>query len=166
MDLLKHMTNYYLHPRELGSILLVCVTPRVIVELTKASDSSYKECCYCSRRVGPQNFTGQEYINCCQRCFDIQKRMFEYFRNRHPLLKNLSKLDYVDDKTRAEGFARECSALRGRLLYYIAELNRSLPLGKTPQMLIIVFCTKMIYRDNRITVDELIVGGEDVTIVW
>lgn len=162
------MTNYHLLPREPSSILLVCVTPRVILELTKASNpsESYEECCYCSRRVGPRYFNGRKYINCCQRCFDIQKRMFEYFQNHHPLLKNLSKLDYVDDRIRAEGFARECSVLRGRLLYYIAELNRSLPLGKTPQMLIIVFCTEMICRDNRITVDELIIGGEDVNIVW
>lgn len=174
MSLFAKMTDYTYFNAWVPYILVV--GKRIRLPLNRISEKGrignrfsvvrVRKCGYCLQRNGYEYIYDEEkVVSCCAECFTTQKRMFEFFQNKRPLLKNLSNLDYLNETIRAEEFARECSILRKNLQYYICVLTHLLPLITKARMLILEFCTRKVCRENRITIDELIIGGEGVNVV-
>lgn len=175
VDHFSEMTDYKLSPwssiRDCIVITLNSGAIRKILELTEDKLKPEPQviinggrCHYCSKLQGPQYDLVINPINCCPPCFTIQKRMFEYFKSRHALLKNMNRLDYVDDTKRKKGFAGECLSIRKKLQYCIGLLRSKFEILKDLRMIIIAICTEKICEESQITTYELIAGEENVDV--
>lgn len=146
VDIFGEMTNYNMPP---PAFICYHKPPDFDVIVLKARDKLYYiselfheqivydaytrpfavgKCGYCSQRVG-YKFNSKSYakcVYCCSQCFTMQKRMFEFFRSKHPLLTNLSKIDYLSDDKRFDEFVLQCN-------YHKTQIIRtSLPVGILP----------------------------------
>lgn len=86
---------------------------KVPITPTNPTGFVFDICNYCDRWDG-YKYAESVFVDifCCIICFEKQKFMFEYFRDKHPLLGNLSKLDYLDPKKRREEIAAQILIIR------------------------------------------------------
>lgn len=91
----------------------------------------------------------------CNACQTIIDRMFEYWENRHPLLKDLSPNDYLKTDCREPLITAKCNELRNQLCTEIFALRNFLHKDLCSEIINIQL--EIIYKEFRITADELIV---------
>lgn len=53
---------------------------------------------------------------CCAACHQVIKWMFEYFLDKHPLLKDLTKFGYLNGELRKKFIAAKCDQIRSQLV--------------------------------------------------
>lgn len=82
----------------------------------------------CMRNICPTiSENPRYYYSHCPECQLVINRMFEYWENRHPLLKGLSPNDYLKTELREPIITAKCKELRERLCVEIFMLRELLP---------------------------------------
>lgn len=120
------------------------------------------ECTWCEGRVVYRYkwtvcpaFDGGEssLVNRCDNCQSIINRMYEYWENRHPLLKDLSPNDYLKTEIREPIIAAKCEELCKKLYIEIFALSELIP--KDIRREIINNRFKIIHTEFQLSAEDL-----------
>lgn len=91
---------------------------------------------------------------CCEKCHIVVARMFEFYRDPHPILKNLSPNDYLKTDQREQIIGAVCKTLRPQIYTSLYVLRTVLPNDLC--RIILNIQLEIIRKKYRISASELI----------
>lgn len=96
--------------------------------------------------------------HCCHKCYKVNKWMFEYFLDKRPMLKDLTKMDYLRADVRTATFQKQLDRVKSGSIYKMWLVRMLGSSAELPRDLLWVIMSRLldfVCEENRLKIPTL-----------